>query len=167
MIDRKQIFHNAKWLMISIMIVVVDQAIKAWVGGYPEMTSIARFSPVFEIIRTQNSGAAFSILTGKGLLLLALTTAMLLGLLFLLVLSEGLTNCARSAIAVLLGGGVGNWIDRLFFGSVTDYIRPLFIRFPVFNLADICITVAALWILVLLLSGRLETHMGDRHGTGD
>lgn len=167
MIDRKQIRRNAKWLMISLAIVVVDQALKAWVGGYPEMTSIARFSPVFEIIRTQNSGAAFSILTGKDMLLLALTTAMLLGLLCVLPLSAGLTNCARGAIAVLLGGGVGNWIDRLFFGSVTDYIRPLFIRFPVFNLADICITIAALWLLALLLSGRLETHMGDRHGTGD
>lgn len=167
MIDIKRILHNTRWLTISFVIVVIDQALKKWVGTCPENASIARFSPVFEIIRTQNEGAAFSILTGRGVLLLALTTAMLISLLCILVLSSKLTDCARGSISILLGGGIGNWIDRLFFGSVTDYIRLLFIRFPVLNLADICITVGAGCMLVILLSGQLETYVGDRHGTSD
>lgn len=126
-----------------------------------------RISGVFEIALSRNSGAAFSVLTGKGMLLLVLTTLLLLGLLCIQLLNTELTNGARCLIAIILGGGAGNWIDRFFSGAVTDYIRLLFIRFPVFNFADACITVATVWLMILLLSGKLETKTGETHGTGD
>ena len=47
------------------------------------------------------------------------------------------------SLSVLLGGGIGNLIDRVIWGGVTDYIRLLFIRFPVFNFADVCVVIGA------------------------
>ena len=66
------------------------------------------------------------------------------------------TRTARIALAFVIGGGAGNLIDRLAFGEVTDYVRLLFIRFPVFNLADVCITGGAVLLMLLALTGRLE-----------
>ena len=77
-----------------------------------------------------------------------------------------LTKAGRLSIAVLLGGGVGNLIDRLAFGGVTDYIRVLFVRFPVFNLADIAITLSVAALILLLLTGKLE-NTGEKYGSDD
>ena len=68
-----------------------------------------------------------------------------------------LTRPARTALACLLGGGIGNLIDRLIYGGVTDYIHLLFIDFPVFNLADIAITLSFSALLYLMITKRLET----------
>ena len=59
---------------------------------------------------------------------------------------------SRLAISGLIGGGLGNLIDRILFGGVTDYIRLSLIRFPIFNFADICITVSVAALIACLAS---------------
>ena len=62
----------------------------------------------------------------------------------------------QAALILVLGGGIGNLIDRVLNGEVVDYINLLFMRFAVFNFANICVCVGvALWVLVILLE---ETH---------
>ena len=57
-----------------------------------------------------------------------------------------------AALVLVLGGGIGNLIDRVLNGEVVDYINLLFMRFAVFNFADICVCVGvALWVLVIFL----------------
>ena len=64
-----------------------------------------------------------------------------------------------AALVLVLGGGIGNLIDRVLNGEVVDYINLLFMRFAVFNFADICVCVGvALWVLVIFLD---ELHADD------
>ena len=73
-----------------------------------------------------------------------------------------------AAFSLIIAGGVGNLIDRLAFGFVTDMFNPLFVRFAVFNVADICITVggALTVIYVIFLYDRLEKKEGP-HDAAD
>ena len=83
----------------------------------------------------------------------------------LLVVAYGLFFRSRgkrlqqAALLLVLGGGIGNLIDRVLNGEVVDYINLLFMRFAVFNFADICVCVGvALWVLVIFLD---EVHADD------
>ena len=72
---------------------------------------------------------------------------------------ENQKNLKGSRAVLVLGGGIGNLIDRVLNGEVVDYINLLFMRFAVFNFADICVCVGvALWVLVIFLD---EVHADD------
>ena len=76
-----------------------------------------------------------------------------------IVLNQGM---AFSLLSLVLGGGIGNLIDRVLNGEVVDYINLLFMRFAVFNFADICVCVGvALWVLVIFLEELHEDTKKD------
>ncbi len=159
-------WKTAGMLMLAAGIAAADQLIKALVSRAALGQAIVCLPPLFEIVRTENSGAAFSLLSGKTALLLGMTTLMLAALLAAVLCFPSLTGRARWALAVLFGGGAGNWIDRFSTGRVSDYIHLLFFDFPVFNLADICITLSVAYLILLLLTDQFEVHKtGDGHGT--
>lgn len=153
-------------LILSSGIAGADQLIKHYISMFAQEDVIAVLPPMLEIVRNENSGAAFSMLSGNGVFLLTTTSIMLILLLLTMLCYHNVSGQARWAIASLLGGGVGNWIDRFTSGTVSDYIRLLFIRFPVFNLADIFITLSVAYLIVLLLMGRFELNTGENHGAG-
>ena len=69
----------------------------------------------------------------------------------------GLSLRVRLSLTLVLAGGLGNLIDRALYGAVVDYIELTFMTFPVFNFADVCVTVgAALFALFTLLPGKRE-----------
>lgn len=156
--------HRLALICIVTLIVTVDQWLKGVVENCAEGDVLFRFPPLFEIVHTQNHGAAFSMLTGERPLILIITTCMILFLAAVMLLHRRITIVARWSIAFLLGGGIGNWLDRMTFGGVTDYIRTLFIRFPVFNLADVCITLSSAVLFVLVVLGQLELTSEEAHG---
>ena len=132
----------------ALCVLAADQLIKNAVRQTPLGCRLLRIPGVLEITHFVNTGAAFSVLKGRTLLLAALTV--------FFMRSPNLDTGARLALGLLAGGGLGNLVDRIAFGGVTDYIRLLFIPFPVFNLADICITCSILYLIVGLLTGRLD-----------
>ena len=67
------------------------------------------------------------------------------------------------ACLFLIGGGLGNLVDRILFGGVTDYIRLLFVRFPIFNFADVMITCSVFVLILLMMTNRLEESAGEKH----
>ncbi len=152
-------------LLTAGAIAVLDQLIKRAIERYPIGETVFSAEPVFEIVRTLNRGAAFSMLSGRVVFLIAVTTIMLIALAAALLFYHDLSGAAEWAMAVLLGGGIGNWLDRVLGGGVTDYIRLCFIRFPVFNFSDICITLSVLCLIALLLTNRFEV-TGVSHGRG-
>ena len=105
---------------------------------------------VVELRYCLNDGMAFSMLAGKQKLLIAATSLMLLGVLWMLF-ARKLTPLERVAWTLVLGGGIGNLIDRIATGVVVDYINVLFMNFAIFNFADICVCVGVGLLMVWVL----------------
>ena len=153
------------YVWITALFLVLDQAIKAYVRTIPTGQTFFTIPGFLSLTHCVNTGAAFSILSGKTLFL-AMLSVFLLGTIYVFVCREmRLTAPARLALSCMIGGGVGNLLDRVLFGGVTDYVRLLFVSFPVFNLADIGITVAIAVLMVMLLTDTLEESSEEKHGS--
>lgn len=99
----------------------------------------------------ENTGAAFSLFTGKTALLSVFTAVVLLVGFYLIFAKKIKSKVALSSIVMLMGGGLGNLIDRVFRHFVVDYIEVLFIDFPVFNFADCFVTVGEFLLVGYLI----------------
>ena len=101
----------------------------------------------------ENRGIAFSMLSGQGLALALFTAALIAGLVAWLVSHPDAPGLLRTGLWLIAGGGLGNLYDRLTTGGVSDFIELAFVRFAVFNVADICICVGAGLVLLGSLRG--------------
>ena len=120
---------------------------------------------VLEFYYLLNDGMSFSMLSGKRTLLVIVTGVMLAVLAGMLLLRK-MPRLERAAWILVVGGGVGNLIDRIRTGVVVDYLNCLFINFPVFNFADVCICVGVgLLALSLLLDMRREQKAKQQKGS--
>ena len=136
-----------KWMVMHDM--VVGETRLLWPG-------------VLNITYTQNTGVAFSMLQGGGMLP-GVLAAVALAVMLWLVRGILPRSVMRDALCWLLAaGGVGNLIDRLLYGRVTDFLELPWVRFPVFNVADICLTVAAVCLMAVLFWGSKEPTREDR-----
>lgn len=144
-------------LFLSALILGADQIVKQFIRRCAEGVTLFEISGLVRIVRRTNTGAAFSLFADKAWLVALASAALLAALVAACALKKDFTLPARMALAALIAGGAGNLLDRLLFGSVTDYIELTFVRFPVFNLADIAVTCAAGTLLLLLLADKLET----------
>ena len=144
-------------LVCVAVLVGADQLIKLWAVQVLEPVGAMPLIPhVVELRFVLNPGMAFSLLSGKQLFLITATGAALLLVAYWLFFRSRGKKLQQAALILVLGGGIGNLIDRVLNGEVVDYINLLFMRFAVFNFADICVCVGvALWVLVILLE---ETH---------
>ena len=111
---------------------------------------------VLNLTYTQNTGMAFSILADRTWLLIVLSVVALLLLVAALWRALQRTPIQHALLWLLLAGGIGNLLDRLFFGYVVDFFSVQFIHFPVFNVADICLTLAAVFLVIELLRSPNE-----------
>ena len=150
---------------IVVPVVAADQLIKAVIRRQALGQTIFEIPGVVAITPSFNTGAAFSLLSGRPILLAAVSAVLLLALCFYAARRIRLTHAAENALGSMVGGGVGNLIDRIAYAGVTDYIRLLLFDFPVFNLADMAITGSIAVLLILLLTGRLENTTGEEHGS--
>ena len=143
-------------LALAALLALLDQAIKAIIRAVPLHARLWRIDGLVEITHVRNTGAAFSALAGHTALLAALSVALMAAVLWYVQRRMRPTLAARLGVAMLLGGALGNLIDRVALGGVTDYIRLLVIDFPVFNLADKLITTGVGLLMLLTLRGKLE-----------
>lgn len=106
---------------------------------------------------THNTGAAFSLFSGQSIALILLTAALVIGVAVYLFRTKDTPALACVGLWLIAGGGIGNLWDRLVYGSVIDFIRLDFIRFPIFNPADVFVCVGGgLVILSLLIAYKGE-----------
>lgn len=99
----------------------------------------------------ENSGAAFSILQNKQLFLIIITSIVILAVLFLMVTKRVKKSTYIWSFALIVAGGVGNLIDRVFNGFVVDFVDARIINFAVFNFADICAVTGAIMLFVFVV----------------
>ncbi|MDE1921964.1 MAG: lipoprotein signal peptidase [Gammaproteobacteria bacterium] len=151
-----------RWLLVSAAVVLADQASKAYIARHYGEFEFTRVLPVLDITRMQNVGAAFSLLASASgwqrwfFIALALGVSVALTT-WLLRMPRGANKLLSAGLALILGGAVGNVIDRIRIGSVIDFIHFHWNQayFPAFNLADSAITVGAgLLLLDALLDSR-------------
>ena len=154
-----------KLICIGVPVIAADQAIKAVIRRQTPGQTIFEIPGVVAITPSLNTGAAFSLFSGNAVFLAAISAVLRLSLVFYVGRHMRLTHAAQAALCCLVGGGVGNLIDRVVYAGVTDYIRLLLFDFPVFNLADIAITGSIAVLLILLLTGRLEKTAGEEDGS--
>lgn len=143
----------------AALLVVIDQLIKQWATAVLQPLGALTILPgVVELRYFLNDGMAFSMLAGKQTLLIGMTSLMLLCV-FLLLLLRKMGPWERISWTLILGGGVGNLIDRVVSGVVVDYVNFLFVNFAVFNFADICITTG---VVMLMLWVLYDSYKKDR-----
>ena len=138
--------------MLIVGIILLDQISKIAVRSFmTEGQSISVIKGFFSITYIENRGVAFGLLSKHGWVVIALQLAVVIVVLILFLKMRGKSRLFDFALAIILAGGIGNIIDRLIKGSVTDMLS-FSIFPPVFNVADIGVTVGcALIILDLIL----------------
>lgn len=99
----------------------------------------------------ENTGAAFSILEGQQLFLIVLTSIIIIGLVVVMVMKKVKRKPYIWAFALMIAGGLGNLIDRIFLGYVIDFIDVRIINFAVFNFADICAVCGGILLFVFVI----------------
>jgi len=139
-----------RWLPLAAAVVVADQAIKAWMVHHFSPFERVRVLDVLDIILTYNTGAAFSFLADAPgwqrwlfvLLALVVSAALIVWMRRLRAAAHALL---AGGLALIVGGALGNMIDRLTLGRVVDFIHVHAgnAYFPAFNLADSAITIGA------------------------
>lgn len=154
--------------MIAVVIVVLDQWTKAWVrANIPAGSSWLPdhwqwLSPYARLVNWYNTGAAFGMFKNGSMVFTVLAFLVIGAILFYYPKVENDDWSLRLALSMQLGGAIGNLIDRLTIGQVTDFISVG--NFPVFNVADASISVGA---AVLFLGVWLRERAERRDHTGD
>ena len=145
-----------RWLPVTLAVIAVDQLIKAWIVAHLTVYGTVRLLPVLDITLTYNRGAAFSFLAGASgwqkWLFAGLAVAVAAGITLWLRRLNGRSQWMLClSLTLILGGALGNLIDRLRIGHVVDFILAHWHRvyFPwAFNVADSAITVGAALLLI-------------------
>ena len=147
-IGRRGIRLTMFWLLV-ILVVVADQATKAAAIRVIERDGAHTLIPyLVDLELVENTGAAFSIGQGATVLFTLIAIAFLVGAVLLVWREDDMPLGLVVPVAMVAGGGVGNMIDRVVKGSVTDFLSVSFVKFPVFNVADICVTVGVVLCVI-------------------
>lgn len=140
------------YTLLAAALVLIDQVVKALVRTYISPGSTIPFVPyLMDLTYVQNTGAAFSILRSHTWLLTAISLVVSVALAVAIWRRVFTHPVGLAALSVVLGGAVGNLIDRALFGYVTDMFMTTFISFPVFNVADICVVLGGIATVVYVL----------------
>lgn len=142
----------------SIIFIIVDQALKIFISSKIALNhGFILIKNLLSITLVHNDGAAFSILSGNRLLLIVIGLLALIGISLYLNSINYLSGYDTFTYSLLIGGVVGNLIDRIIHGFVIDYISLNIFgyNFPVFNFADICIVVSIVLIIINTIKGDL------------
>lgn len=130
------------YLILTTILVVVDQLTKYLTVQTIDLHEVIEIIPnVLSFTYIQNSGAAWSILEGKMWFFYIVTIIVIAFLLYYLYTEAKTDKILGIILSIVLAGTIGNFIDRLVFQYVIDMIKLDFINFPIFNVADILLTV--------------------------
>jgi signal peptidase II len=153
----------SRWLGLSVLVIVLDQFSKAWITSHFAFGETFTVLSVFDLVLAHNTGAAFSFLNDAGGVQRWLFSfiAILASAWIIWLLRKHSTQLLFAfALSMILGGALGNLIDRLTYGYVVDFLSFHWDRhyFPAFNLADSSITCGAFLLII-------DSFKEKKHGT--
>lgn len=138
-------------IAIICLMVGADQVLKAWVSSHIAMEGFHELVPgMMGLTNLHNDGAAWSMLEGQQwfFILVSILAMAILGALLYRYKDD---HWMTVGLALIMAGTIGNFIDRLRFHYVVDMFQTEMIRFPVFNIADACLTVGVIIIIIKVL----------------
>lgn len=148
--------------LIFAIIFIADFASKYFINNNMDLGETFFSIPyILDFTYVRNEGAAFSMMSGKVPLLSFISIAFCIGVIVYWVIKKPKHPLLCTAITLMFSGALGNAIDRIFYGYVVDFIATSFIDFPVFNIADIAITIGAALIIIYLIFFDKEDDKND------
>ena len=164
-------FPALPWLLLSILVIVCDQISKGMISGHFTLGESVPVFPGFSLTLLHNTGAAFSFLSDAGgwqrwfftIVVIGVTTGILV---WLYRLPAG-RNWLAAALALIVGGALGNLWDRLTLGYVVDFLHVYYggWDFPAFNVADSAITIGAIMLIIDTIwfdQAEISTYHGNK-----
>jgi signal peptidase II len=159
----------------GIVVIFLDQLVKQWITQYfhgQEGPSISLLGNILQLIYDKNTGVAFSLLEGQASLYIFVALAVAVVVWLYWRLRDSTSVLTKVVFGLILGGAIGNLIDRLRLGYVVDFIYfqipSIRFQFAVFNVADSSITIGvALLVAVLMISNRPATDSVQQPGHGE
>ena len=149
----KKIQTQLYFLFLSIFITLIDQITK-YLIFYNYEIFLNRDFLLFRLEFVKNYGAAFNILSGSRIFLSLISIIFSILLIYLILRNKNLNSIDLYSYSFILGGTIGNGIDRIFKGFVIDFINLNIIDFPVFNIADISINIGFIFLLYSILKNN-------------
>ena len=145
------------YIILSVLMIAADRYTKIIAAEALSGGKSIDFIPHFmDFVYVENRGAAFGMMQNTRWFLAVLTVAVLGAILAYVIKSKNRSPLFMTAASLIFAGGVGNLIDRVFFGYVTDFMHFLFIDFPCFNVADICVCTGGALFVIYLLFGDMK-----------
>lgn len=140
------------YTLLVVLLVGIDQLTKFLVLRYmADGVPVTVIPHVVQFRYIPNTGAAFSMFSGKTLALSVVTIVILIVLIVLFIKGKFSTNLLKAGAILVIAGGFGNLIDRMFRHYVVDFIEFTFTNFAVFNFADCCVTIGAVLLIIAIL----------------
>ncbi len=150
------------WIIISALSVLIDQLSKILVSlNFTQREHLVFIPGIIDLVYVQNTGAAFSIFENYTWILGVVSLLFSVGIVYYMIKTKPKDKLTIISAGLLLGGAVGNGIDRFVRGYVVDFLELAFINFPVFNIADIAITAGAALLIVAALLPEKKTDVKE------
>ncbi|MGF3141791.1 signal peptidase II [Facklamia sp. P13064] len=138
--------------IITAIIVILDQALKIWTQNHLTLNQTLEIIPdFFQLNYIHNTGAGWGLFAGQRFFLIGVTFLVIFYLVYLIWKNRYHSLWTKLAYALLLGGAVGNLIDRLVRGYVVDMLQIRLFDFPIFNLADVALTLGVILLIIMVI----------------
>ena len=139
-------------LIIAAASVVIDQLIKYIVNSSIELGGRREFIPhILSLTHIRNQGAAWSIMEGQKWFLVVMPILIIVAAFVFMYKYRNGSKLMLTSLSLVMGGGIGNLIDRIRMNEVIDYLKCELFNFPIFNFADICVVVGAAMFCIYML----------------
>jgi len=145
------------YIVFAVLAIFGDQVVKWYVMNNLDLREVVAFIPgLVQLTYFQNTGVAFGFLQGQPWIPMVLTPVLLIVLVVLMVKGVVSDPAQRWALTAIAAGGAGNLIDRFVHGFVVDMFEFMFVRFAIFNVADIFITLGGVAFVLAYLRAELR-----------
>ena len=131
--------------------VIVDRLAKGWAVDHLRQGVTGPDFGLVDLTLVHNRGAAFGMGQGSGVIIITIALVIIVAVIVWLAVGKRHVALEVISLALVAAGGIGNCIDRLTTGYVVDFIRFTFVDFPVFNVADICVTCGVALFLIAVI----------------
>lgn len=138
--------------LVALLMVLIDQIIKKWTTSSLQLhESRSGIDGLFDFYYIRNEGAGWGILQGRMWFFYVVTFVIIVYLIYLIYKHRQGSLFLKGTYGLLLGGAIGNLIDRIINGYVIDMFRLTFMNFPIFNVADMALSIGVVLLIIQVL----------------